>query len=342
MKVLRITAHVCGLLALAALVVLFLGLTLAVVSAAEAAPVLVPVDSLPTGAASSVPPLHKVDCGPGGCDLPPYRLLPFRQQQQQYQQFRGQSNGNPWPTLPANNAAPAPAAVDLAPIQQQLGRISEALEDIRREARGPAAPPAAAASPPTADPTAAAALSTAHQAAETAATAKKNADEMAAKHGTLAERFEARKAEVDAKLGEHAGKLEKTQEFARSLIDDKLHALKESHGDTRLILLIVVLAVVAVVVMGIVKDVMNHNSTGDPLLVQTLATRLATQAATQPWLAPASNLAGQAAQDVTALVNQIDQRILAHKQAAAIAQATAATTPVPAAAVPAAATPAAH
>ena len=141
--------------------------------AAEAAPKLVPVDSLPSDAASSVPPVHNgdcpnfrvnengtvpftpkvgqaphnVDCGPGGCDLPPYRLLPFRQQQQ-YQQIRGQSGGSPWPTLPA------PAAVDLSPIQQQLGRISDVLEDIRRETRGPVAPPSAPACrrPPTPRP----------------------------------------------------------------------------------------------------------------------------------------------------------------------------------------------
>lgn len=90
------------------------------------------------------------------------------------------------------------------------------------------------------DPAAAAALNMAQQAAEATAATKKRVDEletatnaakagqeklagdvrtiadshgklaeMVAKHGTLAERFEARKAEVDAKLGDHAGKLER-------------------------------------------------------------------------------------------------------------------------------------
>ena len=302
-------------------------------------------------------------CGPGGCEVPKYRLLPYRQRQG-YESSAPPRAENPWPTLPA----PAATTPDLSPLEQQLGRITNLLEDLRQGTKAAPAPLPAAAPAPAPDPTAGQALGLAQQTAEALLLTKKKVDElestsvavkanqerlagqvkavadnheklaeMVAKHGTLSERFEARKAEVDAKLGEHAGKLEKVHEFAKSLIEDKVAALKDGHGDTRLILLIVVLAVVAVFVVGVVKDVLNHNSTGQPLAVEKIAAQLATQATAQPWLTPAANLASRAAQDVTTIVDQIDQRILAHKQADAIAKVTAAATPVPAA--PAAAAP---
>ena len=319
-------------------------------------------------------------CGPGGCDALKYRFLPYRQLQDRQQQERQQTpqtlpGGNPWPTLPV--PAPSVPPPDLAPIQQQLGRISDSLEDIRREAKPIPAPTPGSpltTQPAGPDPAVAAAFNMAQQAAEATAATKKKVDEletatiaakagqekiagevrtiadshgklaeMVAKHGTLAERFEARKAEVDAKLGDHAGKLEKVHEFARSLVEDKIGALKEGHGDTRLIILIVVLAVVGVFVVGVVKDVTHRRETGDPLVIEKLAARLAGKATARPWLAPAANLVGHAAHDVTSWVNQIDQRILAHKQAEAIATAAAATTPVPSATIQptAAATPSA-
>lgn len=324
----------------------------------------------PTGrpSAATVSSMEQAGCGPGGCDALRYRLLPYRQQQDRQQQDRQQTQQlpqtNPWPTLPAPGPSAAPA--DLAPIQQQLGRISESLEDIRREAKPIPAPTPGSpltTQPAGPDPAAAAALNMAQQAAEATAATKKRVDEletatnaakagqeklagdvrtiadshgklaeMVAKHGTLAERFEARKAEVDAKLGDHAGKLERVHEFARSLIEDKIGALREGHGDTRLIILIVVLAVVGVFAVGVVKDVTHRRETGDPLAIEKLAARLAGKATARPWLAPAANLVGHAAHDVSSWVNQIDQRILAHKQAEAIATATAATTPLPSAA----------
>lgn len=302
-------------------------------------------------------------CGPNGCEVPRYRVLPYRQQQESQQFRQSPAGGNPWPTLPNPSPASDIVSSDLTKIQQQLARITDLLGESVPPGRSPPVP-----APATADPAAAQAISIAQQAAETAAASKKRVDElesatsavkagqekmagqlgaiaenhgrlaeMVAKHGTLAERFEARKTEVDAKLGEHASKLEKVHEFARSLIEDKLSALKEGHGDTRLILLIVVLAIAAVFVMGVIKDVTRHKNTGEPLAIGKLASHLASRAVGQPWLTPAANLAGHAAHDVSGLINQIDQRIQAHRQADALAKVTAAATPVPATPVAAAA-----
>jgi hypothetical protein len=296
-------------------------------------------------------------CERGGCDAPPaetpkYRLLPYRQQQES-QQFKQAAGANPYPTLPSTTPSPLPPP-DLSPIRQQLDHIGVILEDIHREAENRPAPQTIgppASQPAVPDPAAIQALNAAQQAADLSAATKKRVDdlesaagaiknneekiagemktlaenhgklaEMVAKHGTLAERFEARKAEVDAKLGEHASKFEKVNEFTRSLVEDKIAALKDGHGDTRLIILIVVLALVAVFAVGVVKDVMNHNKTGDPLAIEKIAAQLAGQATGQPWLAPAANLASHAAHDVTSLVDQIDHRIQAHKQADATAK----------------------
>lgn len=79
------------------------------------------------GIASSVQSLYgqlcravaerQVQCGPGGCPVPQYRLLPYRQAQEN-------RPTNPWPTLPS------PAA-DMSETNRKLDRIAELMLDKR-------------------------------------------------------------------------------------------------------------------------------------------------------------------------------------------------------------------
>jgi hypothetical protein len=64
---------------------------------------------------------RQVQCSPGGCPVPQYRLLPYRQAQENRQ-------ATPWPTLPS------PAA-DMSETNRKLDRITELMLD-RRPASG--------------------------------------------------------------------------------------------------------------------------------------------------------------------------------------------------------------
>lgn len=92
-----------------------------------------------------------VQCGPNGCPMPSYRLLPYRQQQE-YQQY---NRANPWPTLPPATGS----SVDLGETNRKLDRIAELL--ARRDV--PEARPEPAKTPEAAEKTAQEAQRTAAQ-----------------------------------------------------------------------------------------------------------------------------------------------------------------------------------
>ncbi|MGA2621675.1 MAG: trypsin-like peptidase domain-containing protein [Thermoguttaceae bacterium] len=287
------------------------------------------------------------DCGPGGCPLcPPLfqnRLLPNRPN-------REAEGRGPYPTLP-------PPAVDVKPLDEKLQKITDLLTEIegRRSKESSPAEPAADAQ---ARRMAQEALQGAGQALETAKAAhaetariaqlteglasqvkdvaaqtnKLNAaqektNEAIQKHGTLGERIELLKQRVDERVGEDASRPEKIRAFIHEAVTDKTEWLRMG--------LIVALALPLLI---FVIDYAHHKKTGDPLLIEKLATQLGAVATQQPMLAPAANLASHAANDVTGLLALLNQQTQAQLQRpAAPTVVVTPAQPAPAAAAPAAA-----
>lgn len=65
-------------------------------------------------------------CPPGGCQTP-WRALPYRHEQDEYNRSQDERIKKAWPTLPAQ-AAPAGPACDLSPLVAKLDRIVELLQ----------------------------------------------------------------------------------------------------------------------------------------------------------------------------------------------------------------------
>lgn len=101
-------------------------------------------------------------CGPNGCPgTPPYRLLPYRQQQEYLNRQppapQTTPNANPWPTLPPSAPAPTPAPapapiierVDLSETHKKLDRIADLLSEMQKrpEPEKPVTPQAPATPP---------------------------------------------------------------------------------------------------------------------------------------------------------------------------------------------------
>ena len=297
---------------------------------------------------------EQTQCGPGGCPYSPqgpqgpqYHLLPNR--------LRRDSEPKPlYPTLPP--------AVDVKPLDEKLGRIAEMLSEIRLERHPPApgalpadksVPPEAAADPQ-ARKAAADALQNSAQALEAAkaaqaesakvteiagglasqmkeiagqtnrlSAAQEKAEEAIQKHGTLAERIDLLKQRVEEKVGEDASRPEKIRAFIHEAVTDKTEWLRMG----------LVLAM-ALPLLIFVIDYAHHKKSGDPLLIERLATQLTAAATQQPMLQPAANLASHAATDVTGLLALLAQQAQAQRPAAA--PATVVVTPAQAAATPAA------
>lgn len=262
-------------------------------------------------------------CGPAGCPTCPqsaprgsFTIGIHREQP------------SPYPTLPP---------VDVKPLDDKLGRITQLLSEIKADRAAGEKPSAPAtnlepAPDPQARKTAQEALDAAKAAqAETAklaqateglasqvkdvtgqtnrlSAAQEKTAEAIQRHGTLGERLELLKQRVDEKVGEDASKPEKVRAFVHEAVTDKTEWLR----------LGLIVALVLPLLIFII-DYMHHKKTGDPLLVEKLAVRLGAAATHQPWLVPAANIASHAATDLLALLN--------HQHAQAQAQKP--TTPAP-------------
>ena len=264
-------------------------------------------------------------CGPNGCNPrgpSSSSLLPLHL-------FGTPAPHTPYPTLPAT------PPVDVKPLDDKLGRIAELLGQIKTEReRAPSDSDrraAAEASDPQARKIAQEALQSAGQAIDAAKTAQVETAKLAQQteglaaqlrdvaaqtgklgtaqeriveavqhHGTLGERIEMLKQRVDEKVGEDASKPEKVRAFIHEAVTDKTEWLR-----------IGLVLALALPLLIFVIDFMHHKKTGDPLLVEKLAARMAAAATHQPLLVPAANVASHAAHDVTgllALLNQQAQR----------------------------------
>jgi len=239
-------------------------------------------------------------CNPGGGGVPqrPGYLLPYRNWQAERDRQRDvQPYAQPqppqqvWPTLPLTpipeSPRPQAAPPDFGPITQRLdqmanneNRIIELLMELRR-APAPISPAVPEAATPQAAPidekaakAAEDAKARAEEAREVAAKAQKDTSTLAEKHdkladlirqhGTLFERFEARREAVEAKLGEHATRLEKVHEFVKSYVDDKI----ANGGLLELVKFLGLPLGLVVVAWLITRDVRHKVETGDPLMIE--------------------------------------------------------------------------
>ncbi len=280
----------------------------------------------PLGEADPAAAWQLADCGPGGCPLcPPLfqnRLLPNRPN-------REAEGRGPYPTLP-------PPAVDVKPLDEKLQKITDLLTEIesRRSKEPPPGSPAEPAADAQARRMAQEALQGAGQALETAKAAhaeaariaqlteglasqvkdvatqtnklnaaQEKANEAIQKHGTLGERLELLKQRVDERAGEDASRPERIRAFVHEAVTDKTEWLRMG--------LVVALALPLLI---FVIDYAHHKKTGDPLLIEKLATQLGAAATQQPMLAPAANLASHAATDVTGLLALLSQQTQAQAQ----------------------------
>jgi hypothetical protein len=166
---------------------------------------------LPRDAAAGDP--FSVQCPGGTCPAPTPYLLPYRYREQ----FRNQPQQAPqqqvWPTLPAQPAAPS---VDLGSTNQRLdklldsqGKIAELLGELRQAGKPLASPSADAASGAAAE-----------QAQESKI--RQIAEKVIGEPGTLLDRIAARRAKVQAELGEGAGEVDIAKAYARDFAKEKL------------------------------------------------------------------------------------------------------------------------
>jgi hypothetical protein len=165
----------------------------------------------PREAASGGP--APVQCPGGTCPAPTPYLLPYRYREQ----FRNQPQQAPqqqvWPTLPAQPAAPP---VDLGSTNQRLdklldsqGKIAELLGELR-QAGGQIVPPSAG-------PTSGAAVEQAQE-----SKIRQIAEKVIGEPGTLVERIAARRAKVQAELGDGASEVDIAKAYARDFAKEKL------------------------------------------------------------------------------------------------------------------------
>lgn len=154
-----------------------------------------------------------VQCPGGTCPAPTPYLLPYRYREQ----FRNQPQQAPqqqvWPTLPAQPAAPP---VDLGSTNQRLdklldsqGKIAELLGDLRQAGAQLVPPPAAGSSGAVAE-----------QAQESKI--RQIAEKVIGEPGTLLERIAARRAKVQAELGDGASEVDIAKAYARDFAKEKL------------------------------------------------------------------------------------------------------------------------
>jgi hypothetical protein len=276
-------------------------------------------------------PIVATQCGPGGCPARPQtwqnHVLPYRN--------RHEGEQSPYPTLPA------PAPVDLRPVEDKLAKITELLGELKggrskSAAADQSAAPDGVATDPQARKMAQDALQTAGQAADAARAAQAETVKVAQlaeglaghlkdvaeqtnklgaaqektnaalqKHGTLGERLEMLKQRVEEKVGEDASRPEKVRAFIHEAVTDKTEWLRVG-----------LLAALALPLLIFVLDYAHHRKSGDPLLLNKLATQLTAAAAHQPLLAPAANVASHAATDVTGLLALLSQHAQAQRAGA--------------------------
>jgi len=240
-------------------------------------------------------------CPGGGC-------LPFRRPSQPDRQ----GDNHPWPTLPPQVPAPG-AVVDLAPLEDKLDGINSRLDRvIDNTARlGGLVPSAPAERPEPKVPEAVTRIGQKIDAlAETAASGIAEAKHLAAKaqegvdrlegavntladnqarlteavgeNGTLAQRFHARVDRVRAELGEDAGKLETSVAYLKDMLKEKaLHPISAmklglATGSP------VAIGLLALGLIVVFKDVRDRIKTGDRLMIEKLAGRIAD---VTPWQA---------------------------------------------------------
>ncbi len=263
------------------------------------------------------------DCGPNGCfpngQASSIRLFPLHP-------FRELEPRAPYPTLPA-----APP-LDVKPLDDKLGRIAELLGEIKAERNRSQADAEKHAASDAADPQsrklAAEALQSAGQAIDAAkaaqvetsklaqqteglaaqlrdvaaqtgklGTAQERMSEAVQHHGTLGERIEMLKQRVDERVGDDASKPEKVRAFIHEAVTDKTEWMR-----------IGLVLALALPLLIFVIDFAHHKKTGDPLLVEKLAARMAAAAVHQPMLVPVANVASHAANDLTGLLALLSQQ----------------------------------
>ncbi|HUW81914.1 MAG TPA: serine protease [Phycisphaerae bacterium] len=254
---------------------------------------------------------RQVQCPGGVCPTPqggaqatpedsPWRLLPYRQKQDQ--QFRGiqQQQSNPvYPTLPMQPIGPAAPAVDLGPTNQRLDGLGDKIdllvEEIRRSHE--AAPPIPVAPLPSEPLVDEAALKAAEEAKAEAAAVKEGTEKalgevqeesskvreliatLIGDRETLSERIEARLAKVKEELGEDAGKQDVAKAYVKDLLAEKLQ--ERATGITTGKILGGALGLSAPMAFGIglglffiARRIGSKVADGEPLLVQRLLERI--------------------------------------------------------------------
>jgi len=299
-------------------------------------------------------------CKGGGQQSRGGSVLPWRNKVEiDIQGGRGGS-GNPYPTLPAPQFEPMPQPIihqappDLSPVTAALNRIADRMEAAQQQQPVPspvASTPVSAPPDPAfvkqvndgfaklgeatdaADKKATEAANLAKSATETATAAVAKAaaveadhaklEQVIQDHGTLKERFAMNRDEAREKLGENASRIKVDLEAAKETIHEKIASLKESHGDTRLIILIVAAGVAVIFVCLVVKDIKNKKATGDPLEIEKLAAKLTAAATGHPGIVPLANLASRGATDIAGLIDQLTGHVAQAKAAAETAKAAA-------------------
>lgn len=154
------------------------------------------------------PNTEKTQACPGGT-CPPYRLLPYRQQQEQ-----GRGPSPVWPTLPG----PAPNSVDLSETNRKLDEISKLLQEAFVEKRGAAAPPVP--QPEAVEQAGKAAEEKVGRLQEGLGGLSDVVRKLAGDVETLPDRFETRLEKVRSEGAETAGQVARS--YARDFLSEKL------------------------------------------------------------------------------------------------------------------------
>ncbi|NQU22625.1 MAG: trypsin-like peptidase domain-containing protein [Candidatus Nealsonbacteria bacterium] len=163
---------------------------------------------------------------PGGTCPSPWRLSPYRERQDQQDDWQNNQIGRiqqVWPTLPGATAG----QVDLGPTNRRLDGLTDKIdvlvEELRRVPPVPIAPPL----PSPVDRAAIRATEEASQ--EAVAEVKQESSKLREAIGaligdreTLQQRFETRLAKVKEELGEDAGRRDVARAYAKDLVQEKL------------------------------------------------------------------------------------------------------------------------